>query len=259
MFEADPSGLTASRSAGGCPGAPRRAERAAPILIVLHQQKSCPGAIGHWLRQNGYLLDVRRPPLGQALPETLAQHSGVIVFGGPMSVNDEREDIRREIDWLSQPLKDDVPYLGICLGAQMMVRQLGGRVTPHPRNMVEVGYHAVRPTAEGRALFNWPCKCFQWHREGFDIPAGAVRLACSRRFENQAYRYGRAAFGVQFHPEITELMLHRWSVLGMQMLKKKGAHKKERLFEDHLCFADQQRAWLHQFMRYWTSLINARG
>lgn len=235
------------------PAAPR-----APVLLLLHQQKSCAGAVGYWLRRHGYELDVRRPTLGQPLPDTLAGHAGVIVFGGPMSANDACDHIRREIDWLQRPLREDVPYLGICLGAQMMVRQLGGRVSPLASGTVEVGYHDIRPTAEGHALFDWPRKCFQWHCEGFEIPAGAVKLAGGRRFENQAYRYGRATFGVQFHPEITELILRRWSVTGAHMLKKKGAHRAERLFHDHLIHAAMQRHWLHEFMCHWTALIRSR-
>jgi GMP synthase (glutamine-hydrolysing) len=239
------------------PPAQGAAVTAAPVLLLLHQQKSCAGSVGYWLRRHGYEVDVRRPTLGQPLPETLARHSAVIVFGGPMSANDDRDDIRREIDWLAKPLRAELPFLGICLGAQMMVRQLGGRVAPLASASVEVGYHDVRPTPAGHQLFDWPKKCFQWHREGFEIPSGAVRLAAGKRFENQAYRYGRATYGVQFHPEITELILRRWSVTGAPMLKKKGAHKPERLFHDHLLYAQMQRHWLHQFMSHWTSLITA--
>ena len=70
------------------------------ILIVLHQETSTPGRVGHALRQRGYPLDVRRPALGDPLPATMAEHAGAIIFGGPMSANDTTDFIRREIDWL---------------------------------------------------------------------------------------------------------------------------------------------------------------
>ena len=76
-----------------------------PILIVLHQETSTPGRIGHALRQRGYPLDVRRPRFSDPLPETMAAHTGAIIFGGPMSANDTTDYIRHEIDWLNVPLK----------------------------------------------------------------------------------------------------------------------------------------------------------
>ena len=69
-----------------------------PILIVMHQETSTPGRVGHALRKRGYALDMRRPRFGDALPDTLGEHAGAIIFGGPMSANDEDDFIRREID-----------------------------------------------------------------------------------------------------------------------------------------------------------------
>ena len=93
-----------------------------PILIVMHQETSTPGRVGHALRQRGYRLDMRRPPLGDPLPATMTGHAGAIIFGGPMSANDPTDFIRREIDWLRAPLKENKPFLGICLGAQMLAK-----------------------------------------------------------------------------------------------------------------------------------------
>jgi hypothetical protein len=95
-----------------------------PVLVVLHQEMSTPGRVGHHLQGRGYRLDIRRPALGDPLPATLADHAAIVVFGGPMSANDETDFIRREIDWLSVPLREQKPFLGICLGAQMLARHL---------------------------------------------------------------------------------------------------------------------------------------
>jgi len=171
-----------------------------PILIILHQEHSTPGRLGNALRQLGYRLDVRRPRFGEKLPPTMAEHDGAIVFGGPMSANDEDDFIRREIDWIGVPLREDKPFLGICLGAQMFARQLGGRVFKHPHGHAEIGYYLVRPTAAGLAMVEtWPECVYQWHREGFDLPPGAELLAEGDTFEVQAIRSGRA-FALQFHP-----------------------------------------------------------
>ena len=111
----------------------------APILIVMHQETSTPGRVGYSLRKRGYALDMRRPRFGDALPDTLGEHAGAIIFGGPMSANDEDDFIRREIDWLAVPLRENKPFLGICLGAQMLAHHLGSRVYRHPDGHAEVG------------------------------------------------------------------------------------------------------------------------
>ena len=76
---------------------------ALPVLIILHQECSTPGRVGNALRALGHRLDIRRPRFGDPLPETLDQHAGAVVFGGPMSANDPDDYIRREIDWIEIP------------------------------------------------------------------------------------------------------------------------------------------------------------
>src|SRR5258708_11496982 len=95
-----------------------------PVLIVLHQEQSTSGRVGHYLQARGIPLDVRRPRCGDPLPDTLAAHSGVVVFGGPMSVNDPDGDIPAEIEWIKVPLRESKPLLRICLCAPMLARHL---------------------------------------------------------------------------------------------------------------------------------------
>ena len=162
-----------------------------PILIVLHQETSTPGRIGHALRQRGYQLDLRRPRFGDPLPESMALFDGAIVFGGPMSANDTDDFIRREIDWMAVALREKKPLLGICLGAQMLAHHLGSRVYKHPDGHAEVGYYPIRPTDIGREVCDpWPEQVYQWHREGFDLPLGADLLAEGDSFPVQAFCYG---------------------------------------------------------------------
>src|SRR5262249_60281892 len=120
-----------------------------PILIVLHQENSTPGRVGHALHERGYPLDIRRPPFGDPLPEQMDGHTGAIIFGGPMSVSDSDDFIRREIDWVAVPLKAHKPFLGICLGAQMLAHHLGSKVFPHAQGHAEIGYYPSPPTNTG--------------------------------------------------------------------------------------------------------------
>ena len=224
-----------------------------PILIVLHQEHSTPGRIGHALRQFGFPLDVRRPRFGDALPQSLDEYTGAVIFGGPMSANDADEFIRREIDWISVPLKEQKPFLGICLGAQMCARALGGRVFRHPQGQAEVGYYPIRPTAAGLSLVDpWPEQVYQWHREGFDLPAGAELLAEGDMFEVQAFRFGRS-FALQFHPDVTHLMMHKWMTRGDDRLSLPGARPRDTHFADRAVYDYTARAWLGAFLERWIS------
>ena len=144
--------------------------------------------------ERGLILDIRRPRCGDPLPETLEEHAGVGIFGGPMSANDHDDYVRQEIEWTEVPLREQKPFFGICLGAQILARALGAKVDFHPQGLVEVGYYPLRATEAGKKLLEWPDHVYQWHREGFDLPADAVLLAEGDAFQNQAFQYGRAAF-----------------------------------------------------------------
>lgn len=211
------------------------------------------------LPDRGFKLDVRRPRFGDPLPETLAEHAGVIIFGGPMSANDSDDYVRREIEWTAVPLKEDKPFFGICLGAQILARALGAGVGHHPQGLVEVGYYPIRPTPQGEQLLDWPDHMYQWHREGFDLPAGSTRLASSDTFENQAFRYGRAAFAVQFHSEVTHQMMCRWTTRGHERLQLPGARPRHEHFEGRSIHDGKVRAWLEAFLDLWTGLMEPPG
>ena len=224
---------------------------AQPILIILHQEHSTPGRVGHALQRLGHGLDVRRPRFGDPLPATLRDHAAAIIFGGPMSANDADDFIRREIDWIAVPLKEDKPFLGICLGAQMCARALGSRVFLHPAGQAEIGYYPIRPTAAGLALVNpWPEQVYQWHREGFDLPTGAELLAEGDTFEVQAFRYGRSC-ALQFHPDVTHAMMHKWTTRGHVRLELPGAKPRSAHFADREVYDYSARAWLGVFLERW--------
>lgn len=221
------------------------------ILIVLHQETSSPGRVGLMLQEMGYALDIRRPPMGDPLPASMADHAGAVIFGGPMSANDPDEYIGREIDWISVPLTEDKPFLGICLGAQMLVKQLGGTVCCNEREFAEIGYYPIKPTEHGAALMDWPEMIYQWHREGFSMPCGATLLATGDEYPHQAIRVGRNAYGVQFHAELTFAMMNRWTVRGAHRFVLHGAQDRDRHIEGRFLYDHAVRRWLHDFLHLW--------
>ena len=224
------------------------------ILVVVHQPTSTPGRVGMALEDRGYTLDVRRPCLGHPLPESTEEYSGVVVFGGPMSANDcqELDFIRTELDWFDVPLREGTPFLGICLGCQMLARTLGAEVSPHPDGMAEIGYYPISVTEAGQKLMsNWPDHVYQWHKEGFSTPGGAEILVTTEMFGNQAFRYGQSAFGVQFHAELTLAMMHRWTTKGRERLKMPGTHPREAHFDGRRVHDPAVKVWLNSFLDLW--------
>jgi len=221
------------------------------VLIIVHQETSSPGRVGQVLAARGYRLDIRRPRFGDPLPETMEDHAAAVIFGGPMSANDPDDFIKREIDWISVALAAEKPFLGVCLGAQMMALNLGGAVRAHPEGLVEIGYYPLTPTAEGRALMDWPGHVYQWHREGFTLPRGAVNLAVSPDYPVQAMRYGKAAYGIQFHPELTLAMMYRWTTKGAERLGLPGAQGRKAHFEGRAIYDPALVAWLEAFTDLW--------
>jgi GMP synthase (glutamine-hydrolysing) len=223
------------------------------ILIVLHQEHSTPGRFGALLLARGYRLDVRRPRFGDPLPETLTEHSGVIVFGGPMSANDEDAWLRREVEWIGVALEEEKPFLGICLGAQLLARHLGHRVCPHPLGRVECGYYPIQPTEHAQGLCErpFPRQVYQWHREGFELPCGATLLARGQDFEAQAFRFGRTAYGFQFHPEVTFAMMCRWTLAGTDRMEMPGAHPRHSHLEGWFRHDRAVAQWSASFLAAW--------
>jgi len=219
-----------------------------PVLIVLHQERSSAGRVGQLLAEKRYRLDIRRPVLGDKLPSTLAEHAGAVVFGGPMSANDTEDFVKSEIDWLDVPLREKRPLLGICLGAQMLVRQLGGKVQANADGSTEIGWYPLRPTEKGRLLMHWPRMVYHFHREGFDLPHGAELLAEGDTYPNQAFRYGGHAWGLQFHAELTRAMMHRWVVHGAHRFILPNAQQGREHLEGRMLFDAPLKAWLNEFL-----------
>ncbi|WP_309229540.1 glutamine amidotransferase [Oscillatoria sp. FACHB-1407] len=230
------------------------------ILVIVHQATSDPGLVGQLLRSHGYTLDIRCPNLGHDLPTTMNHHEAAVVFGGPMSANDSETlpFIRTELDWIETALESGKPYLGICLGAQLLARVLGATVSPHPEGMTEIGYFPIQPTPAGQPLFSTPMQVYHWHREGFELPSGSVLLATGDTFANQAFRFGKNAYGVQFHPEMTHEIMERWLENAPECLILPGAQPRDKHLQGYQLYAANLRRWLENFLQHWLEMEQQR-
>jgi GMP synthase (glutamine-hydrolysing) len=118
----------------------------------------------------------------------------------------------------------------------------------------EIGYFPIAPTAVGDRLCaeKFPRCVYQWHSDGFDLPAGAELLATGGQdFPNQAYRYGKSAVGLQFHPEVTYHMMCRWTLRGAERLTRPGAQSRPGHLSGWFQHDGRVAAWLEAFLPAW--------
>jgi GMP synthase (glutamine-hydrolysing) len=192
------------------------------LLVLKHVAHEPLGTLDPLLRRSGFRIryvNFGREP--EARPALDGYH-GLVVLGGPMNVDDVagHPHLAVERDLVASAFDRKLPVLGICLGAQMIARVLGARVTRSPEK--EIGWHRVSPTAGGRAdplfeHFGESEHLFQWHEDALDLPAEAIHLASSESCANQAFRWGERVYGFQFHLEVDQPMVERWlRVPGLQ-------------------------------------------
>ncbi|MBF0276789.1 MAG: gamma-glutamyl-gamma-aminobutyrate hydrolase family protein [SAR324 cluster bacterium] len=222
------------------------------FLMVVHQKTSIFGRVGDKLQERGYGLERCCPLEGDPLPSCMDDYAGTVIFGGPMSANDEElEGIRKELDWIPSAIDSQKPFLGICLGAQLLAKTLGAEVYLHPEELVEIGYYCLKSTPEGQHLFPESIYAYQWHREGLEIPKGAVLLAEGDRFRNQAFSYGENIYGIQFHVELELERMKIWMKKGAERLKLPGAQQPGEQIEGFYKYDPQILNWLDKFLDCW--------
>ncbi len=190
------------------------------VLFILHQKTSVPGDIGNKFADRGYGIDTCRPPLGDELPSNLSNYSAIVVFGAPGSINDDEEFIKKEINWLRNVIEFNVPFLGICFGAQLLAKYLGSEVKSNSSGISEIGFFKIKPTVIGKELFKFQDTFYQFHSEGFSLPKGCELLARGDIFSNQAFRY-KNCYALQFHPEVNLRVHIRWIFLVLLRNPKK--------------------------------------
>lgn len=225
------------------------------VLCIVHQKTSDTGRVGRVLGELGFRVETTCPRCMGALPpaESLA---GAVMFGGPMSANDDDADpgIRAELEWLETALAAGTPFMGICLGAQMLAKVLGSTVAWHPEELHEIGYVPVTPTRAWRDCMPEPMHFYQWHKETFDLPRGAVLLAEGDRYPNQAFRYGEKNYGIQFHPEVTREIMLRWAGNSGDRLHRPEVQSLEEQKAANTRYEPSIEAWTRGFLAGWLDI-----
>ena len=190
-----------------------------PVAIFRHARIEGPGYLGTFLTDQGVPWQLIRIDAGDALPQNMQAYSGMVLMGGPMSVNDALPWISPLLGLIRDADQSDIPLLGHCLGGQLISKALGAEVSRNP--VKEIGWGEVQ-VIQGAESADWfgsatGFEVFHWHGETFALPVGAKLLLVSSHCRHQAYALGKH-LALQCHVEMTADMVRDWCAAGLQEL-----------------------------------------
>ena len=185
------------------------------LLVFQHVAFELLGTLHPLLKHRGFRIryvNFEREPHAQPVVD---RYNGLVVLGGPMNCDQTRRfpHLATEIAAIQRAVELGIPVLGICLGAQLLARALGAKVRPN--SVKEIGWYPLNTTPAAAkdpllGLVESGQPIFQWHGDTFEIPRGAVHLASTPSCMNQAFRFGKRAYGFQFHLEVDRALIDRW-------------------------------------------------
>lgn len=188
------------------------------VLVIKNITREGPGLLEDVLQEDSYtykIVDLTQEPFPDVEP-----YGAVVVLGGPDSANDQNSKMRTELMQIRKALELRIPYLGICLGLQTLVRAAGGSVVPSP--VREVGFRdpegeifSVSLTPEGAqdklfSAFEASFPVFQLHGEMVELAPDMTLLATGKFCKNQVVKFGENAYGIQSHVELTPDLFKTW-------------------------------------------------
>jgi GMP synthase (glutamine-hydrolysing) len=220
------------------------------LVLVRHGDDPPDDRVMTFAVENGFNPILRKPFKGDALGDPGPDVAGTVIYGGPFCVFDEdlHPFLHAEAAWIRACMARGLPVLGICQGAQQIARILGARVGPVPEGLHEFGYYPISPTDQAGDFLPGTLHMTQAHFHTFGIPQGAVHLATSPLFPNQAFRFGANVYGLQFHPEVTIEGFRRWQARPWAAYGQPGAQTKAE--QDWLMVEHDaaQAAWFYGFL-----------
>jgi GMP synthase-like glutamine amidotransferase len=230
------------------------------VLVIENYLGTTLGQVGTALDGAGIATDIRRMWNGGALPRTPKGYNALVVLGGEQSaVDDAGHPYLPRVAALTRAFGEaDKAVLGICLGAQLVARGHGAaNILGRP---IEFGWHKVTPTAAGRAdpvlaALGDGAPQFHWHADTFTLPPAAAHLAVSAMTEIQAFRIGRATYGIQFHLEADRPLVQRWNDEFAELISEEAPDWPARHGQDAARYGPAADAAGLAMARAWVQLI----
>jgi GMP synthase (glutamine-hydrolysing) len=186
------------------------------VLVIENYPHATLGVVGTALDEAQAACCVLRPYVGDSVPDAADGFDALVLLGGVQNALDDANHtyLKEEVALVGAFAAQDRPVLGICLGAQLVARACGAEnLLGRP---LEFGWHEVRATQAGRvdpvlSALGGAAPFFHWHLDTFTLPPGAGHLAASDQTAIQAFRVGRAVYGIQFHFECDTAMVAKWN------------------------------------------------
>ena len=224
------------------------------VVLIKHAHGPYDDLASARLADLGFALDWRHPHAGEDLGQPDGEVAATFLYGGadPADPRDWHTDrypyLAKEARWVEACMAKDIPTVGFCLGGCIISHVLGAAIGPHPEGWHEFGFYEITPTEAGRAVLPDPLVMPESHFHGFDLPDGALHLASSEFYPNQAYSYGPATYAFQFHPEVSDAGFRRWQDQPTAPWGKPGVQSRDE--QDRLAAKHRpaQQAWLHGFI-----------
>ncbi|MCZ7470496.1 type 1 glutamine amidotransferase [Agrobacterium sp. O3.4] len=230
------------------------------VAIIENMAGTPHGQLGVALEEAGSDLRVIRAYAGEPLPTGAGEHDALIVLGGEQNaLDDALYPYLPDLALLMKAFGDaDKAVMGVCLGSQLLARAYGGEnILSGPP---EFGWEDVSLTEDGvsdplLAGLDEIFPIFQWHRDTFTLPPGAIRLATNEATRNQAFRLGRAVYGTQFHFEASTAVVDRWCEAFPASVEKMAPGWLEKYSDHRGRRADMADAAGLEIARAWVRLI----
>ncbi len=229
------------------------------VLVLQHFHENPPGRVGELLKEHMIPFDIIH--VGQEQLPNPTEYGAIIVLGGTQHLYNKSKypyTIHEEI-YLHEAIRQRIPYLGMCLGGQLLANAFQAPIRRLPKE--HIGFLQVHFTEAGQqdALYQGLPgyqQAFQWHEDCFMLPAGAVSLAHHQDGSNQAFRYLDAAYGMQYHVEVNEEMLDHWlhdPALKKEFIDAYGVEQYEKLEQEAVTlypvYASHSRTLIENFLR----------
>jgi GMP synthase (glutamine-hydrolysing) len=230
-------------------------------LVLQHIACEPPGVYEDVLVELGAKIHRVELDEGEELPDW-HHFDAIVAMGGPMSVNDEAELpwLRTEKALIAKAVREGIPFFGACLGSQLLAASLGGEVGPGPTPEVGILPVFLTDAAAADPVFGGlprELPTLQWHGDTFSLPEGAVLLASSPAYPNQAFRWGPSAYAVQFHLEVSREMAEDWArvpAYADALAAVLGPASAATLADELAMGAEEMRAHGRHLFRRWCDL-----